>query len=296
MSITKSELSGLCLVSALQQYDVACITPFALRHKFTGEWIEVPCGKCPECRKRRISGWSFRLMQEFKVSHSAYFITLTYDTVHVPLSRSGYMTLNKKQCQDFFKRLRHYDTIEESQLPIKYYLCGEYGGQTNRPHYHIILFNVKSLASITKAWQYGSFHMGEVNVKSVGYTLKYLDKEKRIPMHRNDDRIPEFSLMSKGLGSNYLTPQMVQYHKADLVNRVCCTLEDQKKIAMPRYYKDKIYSESQRSQIASWGRYVSERDLEKRRQDDPDHDRNVIESHKQKFLNAGKNAAKRNKV
>lgn len=266
-----------------------------MRHKTKGHWIEVPCGKCPECRKRRVSGWSFRLMQEEKVSWSAHFVTLTYDTAHVPFAKSGYMTLNKKHVQDFIKRLRYFENEFDSQT-IKYYLCGEYGGKTNRPHYHLIIFNVVKIGHIDKAWNLGSVHYGTVSEASVGYTLKYLDKEKRIPMHRNDDRVPEFSLMSKGLGKNYLTAQMVQYHKADLFNRVCCNIPDGKKIAMPRYYKDKIYSESQRAQIASWGRFISERDLEKQRQDDPDYDANLIESHKNKFINAGKNAAKRNKV
>lgn len=72
-------------------------------------------------------------------------------------------------------------------------------------------------------------------------------------MHANDDRIPEFALMSKGLGSNYLTPQMIRYHQADPVERVHCTLPGGEKLSMPRYYKDKIFTSEQRGQIkAHW--------------------------------------------
>jgi len=39
---------------------------------------------------------------------------------------------------------------------------------------------------------------------------------------------------------------MVKWHKNDLVNRMYVPMKDGKKIAMPRYYKDKIYSETQK--------------------------------------------------
>lgn len=91
---------------------------------------------------------------------------------------------------------------------LKYYLCGEYGGKTFRPHYHLILFDAV-LPTIQKAWEHGSIHYGAVSGASIGYTLKYMAKPGKIPLHQNDDRVPEFSLMSKGLGKNYLTEAMV---------------------------------------------------------------------------------------
>jgi ribosomal protein S15P/S13E len=54
--------------------------------------------------------------------------------------------------------------------------------------------------------------------------------------------------MSKGLGKKYLTTKMQQWHKADLLNRMHLNVED-KKIPMPRYYKDKIYNKEERGQI-----------------------------------------------
>lgn len=219
-----------------------CLTPYVTRKK-TGEPIPVPCGKCPFCKKRRASGWSFRLMQQEKVSMSAHFITLTYDTTHVPITRNGFMSLDKRHVQLFFKRLRKRqgnDTTCASMPPIKYYAVGEYGGKTNRPHYHVILFNA-ALQHIQPAWEYGSVHYGTVTGASIGYTLKYMCKKPKIPMHRNDDRLQEFSLMSKGLGENYLTNSMVRWHHADMINRMYCTTDQGQKIAMPRYYKQKIY-------------------------------------------------------
>lgn len=169
-----------------------CKTPFMVQHE--GRNLPVPCGKCPFCRARRISGWSFRLLQEERHSLSSLFITLTYDTKHVPITERGFMSLAKRDVQLFFKRLRKANVGK-----LKYYVAGEYGGKTNRPHYHIILFGAE-VSTIQEAWGLGSVHYGTVSGASVGYTLKYMSKKGKIPLHSNDDRVPEFSLMSKSWG------------------------------------------------------------------------------------------------
>jgi hypothetical protein len=57
--------------------------------------------------------------------------------------------------------------------------------------------------------------------------------------------------MSKKMGANYLTPQMLRWHKEEneVINRSYCNLKDGKKIAMPRYYRDKIYDELEKFRI-----------------------------------------------
>lgn len=184
-----------------------CLTPKTLVNR---DGDVVPCGKCPNCRAKRVSNWSVRLMQELKDSTSAHFLTLTYDTNSVHITPNGFMDLSKRDVQLFFKRLRkaHAKNNAFKGRRLKYYLCGEYGGRSFRPHYHIILFNA-AIELIQPAWQLGMVHYGDergVNEASVGYTLKYISKPNRIPLHRNDDRTPEFSLMSKGLA--YLTSVM----------------------------------------------------------------------------------------
>lgn len=246
---------------------MSCITPLGIKHKVSGETINVPCGKCPNCKKRRTSGWSFRLMQEYKCSDSAHFITLTYDTQKVPITKKGYMNLDKRDLQLFFKRLRK---RHAKNTVIRYYACGEYGSRTFRPHYHIILFGA-NINFISPAWNLGHVHFGSVSEASTGYTLKYINKDKRIPLHQNDDRQKEFSLMSKGLGKNYLTEKMVKWHKNDLENRFYCNLQDGKKIAMPRYYKDKIYTEIERKRVAFFTRLKMDKELNKNLEIDPDY-------------------------
>ena len=59
------------------------------------------------------------------------FVTLTYDDDHLP----EYNSLNYKHFQDFMKRLR------KSHNRVRFYMCGEYGEDFSRPHYHALLFN-----------------------------------------------------------------------------------------------------------------------------------------------------------
>jgi hypothetical protein len=227
-----------------------CITPFHVKDKFTGEYIPVPCSKCPPCKKRRTSGWSFRLVKEGERSLSALFVTLTYNTETVPITENGFMNLDKADVQKFMKRLR-----KLSKQKLKYYVCGEYGTKRMRPHYHLIIFNADK-EKVEQAWTLdrrplGQIYIGDVNEASIGYTLKYMTKKGKIPMHYNDDRLKEFSLMSKGLGSNYLTEKMVKWHKNNIEERMYCNINGNKKIAMPRYYKDKIYNEFDKVRISN---------------------------------------------
>jgi len=173
-----------------------CITPFQVRDKITTQWMALPCGKCPNCMKRRTSGWSFRLVKEGERSETALFVTLTYDTKHVPITNNGFKSLDKSALQLFMKRLR-----KLSNKKLKYYAIGEYGGKRHRPHYHLIIFNADA-ELVEKAWSYykpggrydpiGSVFIGTVTEASIGYTLKYMQKKPIIPRHDRDDRQKEF--------------------------------------------------------------------------------------------------------
>lgn len=226
-----------------------CIQPLTLADRM------VPCGKCVECKARRVSGWSYRLMQESKTAQSAHFITFTYenqqnckesDTARV--THTGLRTLVLRDVQLFWKRVRR-AAEKRRGLPIKYYCAGEYGSNTQRPHYHAIVFNA-TVEELEGSWHLGYMHFGTVTGASIGYCLKYISKGTRVPMYKGDNRKPEFSVMSKGLGASYVTDAMAGYHKAALVERCCLTIEDGKKLAMPRYYKERIYNSSELGYIS----------------------------------------------
>lgn len=160
-------------------------------------FLSVPCGKCQECLQRRAEQWIFRIEQQMKVSVSAHFITLTYTDSQIPITECIHNeqplylpTLRRKDFQNFMKRLRKM----QPKTPIKYYMCGEYGGRTGRPHYHAIILN-SDIEKIHQAWKYsiidgvdseglphrifkpiGMVNRGEVTPASIAYTVKYLQK------------------------------------------------------------------------------------------------------------------------
>lgn len=219
-------------------------------------------------------------MQEHKRSISAYFITLTYDSNHVAISKRGFMDLRKRDLQLFFKRLRKLHGKRNGGNRIKYFAVGEYGSTYKRPHYHIILFNadikllqlawrreykistmlplkrrnrfgVKFKLRVEKKYKdIGQIYYGTVTEASVGYCLKYITKPSKVPYHKNDDRQKEFSIMSKGLGAGYLTDNMRRWHLEDVTERMYVNVGDGKKATMPRYYKDRLYNDHHRSWIS----------------------------------------------
>lgn len=243
-----------------------CISPIKLKDANA----VVPCGRCYPCKMRRVSAWSFRLMKEADRSRSAFFVTLTYDNDHVPISNNGFMSLRKRDVQLFLKRLRYYNS-DNSKWPLKYYLAGEYGSDTMRPHYHIILFNctLENLIGLKyenayvygnllldgkdqydcDSWPCGHITVGDFSQGSVGYTLKYICKDSLVGKFERDDRVKEFSIMSKRIGDNYLTDAMKRYHLADVLERMFCTTDEGVKMSMPRYFKERIYTKWQRMSI-----------------------------------------------
>lgn len=218
-------------------------------------FITVPCGKCHDCLSKRRREWSFRLEQELKVSTSALFLTLTYNDENIPLTREGECTLKKVDVQLFFKRLRANLTrgyssittdgkvskIASNSSQIRYYAVGEYGSNTERPHYHIILFNLPpDYEVITKSWTLGNVFYGDVETASISYVAKYVMKTK-------DDfqtREPPFALMSRktGLGTCYLEKNK-SFHKKNQLFKVRSVGLGEMQI--PRFYKEKIFNKSE---------------------------------------------------
>jgi len=221
---------------------VACTSPYYV--KTGGGEIPVPCNRCVDCKRRRVNDWVFRLSwEELHNSISAHFVTFTYNSKNVPLTPNGFMTLSKRHVQLFFKRLRKYP--QDPDYPIRYYIVGEYGTHTRRPHYHAIIFNVLNTDYYEAAWGLGSIYIGSATGGSTAYVMKYIDKDnvfRKSYRHVRDDRQPEFQLLSKGLGAGYLTPEAKAWHLADLT-RNYVVRPGGSRYALPTYYRKQIYGQ-----------------------------------------------------
>lgn len=102
------------------------------------EFIEIPCGKCLECRLEYSRQWANRCMLEAQDHEENCFITLTYDDPHLPRvddvdPETGeivqYKTLVKTDLQLFIKRLRK---KLGGDCKVRYFAAGEYGTESLR--------------------------------------------------------------------------------------------------------------------------------------------------------------------
>lgn len=241
----------------------------------------LPCGGCLPCKMRRASNWSVRLCHEAERSTSAFFLTLTYDTENVPISPNGFMTLRTSDFQTFMKALRK---RHPKGTKIKYYCVGEYGSDRSRPHWHVIIYNMrldiflgKKLAAYhisgrikmngktqvqSEVWKKGVVSVGQVNEKSAGYCLQYISCDSVVGKHDRDDRQKEYALMSKGLGKWYTeADKQWNWHHADLLRRMYISVDGGKKAPMPRYYRDRIYTVDELDLIKE---YLSAKEFEEK--------------------------------
>lgn len=155
------------------------------------------CGQCLPCRKLRASVWSHRIMLEARSHVSSLFVTLTYNAENVP--NGG--TLLARDLTLFMKRLR----FNLNGRKIRYFNVGEYGSDSQRPHYHCVLFGM-DLADepiIAKSWDKGFIQVSELTEGRSSYMCKYVVKDLGKKSDKLNGREPEFMRCSKmdgGLG------------------------------------------------------------------------------------------------
>lgn len=94
--------------------------------------IKVPCGRCWGCRLKKATETAVRVVHEQQMTKHHEFITLTFNDKHLPKDWS----LDHRYWQLFMKKVRKL----YGKGP-RYVMCGEYGDNLGRPHFHAIMFN-----------------------------------------------------------------------------------------------------------------------------------------------------------
>ena len=221
-----------------------CLSPIFVKVRdgpslFT--YQKVPCGRCEACVRRKQETWFTRLRIEADSQYYANFVTLTYDNEHLPSDWS----VNKSDVQLFHKRLR---ACLDHPETFKYYLTSEYGPEGGRPHYHAIYFGIAphELFKIEKCWQNGFVTIDEITDGRLRYVTGYIIEKLFVP----DGREPVFNLISKGLGKSYIDSHKSWHNDLPITERAYIPYHGQK-LALPRYYKEKLYSSGKRKAYAS---------------------------------------------
>ena len=207
---------------------------------------------------------------ELEYHENAWFLTLTYDDEHIPyrytwdtgtgeIITENY-SLRYEDLQGFWKRLRRY--IEYHKLgnsKIMYYAAGEYGGQTHRPHYHAIVYDLPikkedlkvykkerghvyyNCEWIKKIWGNGFVVLSAATWNSMSYTAGYTAKKvygkEGKEFYKELGILPERPMMSTkpAIGAAYYYDHAAEIYEKDQIQ-----LKNGRLVKPPRYF-DKLF-------------------------------------------------------
>ena len=247
----------------------------------------MPCGNCLPCKITRRRTWTHRMMLERSTSTTASFLTLTYNNENLPQEfhneKTGQIyaenSLNPAHAKTFIQNLRKHQQRHKGEK-IRYYLCGEYGDKTHRPHYHIALFNYPpcigkgatyhgkrympctcpNCSTLTKLWGKGHIYLGKLEQQSAqyicGYVVKKLtqdDTDRNTEQRKKtgtllNGRHPEFARMSNrnGIGYEYAKQfgQDIKQHIKKVSDIPPFLIHNGKKWPLGRYLMNVIRSQT----------------------------------------------------
>lgn len=148
-----------------------------------------PCRKCEKCLLFRQLHWAERMTKECASHERTWFVTLTFDPVHlmgivlesyaltkIPNREKAIETAAYVHVQRYFKRLR------KNGARFRYAAIAELGSESERLHYHLLLHETKHGSCTWRLLdaQWRSFIFANLvrhAARSGGYVSKYLTKQ-----------------------------------------------------------------------------------------------------------------------
>lgn len=224
-----------------------------------------PCGQCDHCRINIRREKKHRMMLEARCHPVSSFLTLTYDDDHLPEDCS----VDKEHHQTFIDNFQ-VAFKRKFKRKLRYFMCGEYGEKTERPHYHYILFGYPPCPSggarwvgkkyvpctceickfISDRWPYGHILLGTFTPESAQYVAGYVQKKMTSNSSEYQEwwlsgRAPEFSCASRrpGLGYDavdYIVSALTKYGISDSNEFPRFLMHGTEKLPLGRYLSDKV--------------------------------------------------------
>lgn len=224
---------------------------------------KVPCNNCDECLLARSKRKAAQLMIENydrKDETGSWFITLTYDDNHIPYNevwKDGKMISieeslppknpylyefkkDRKKCiKPFIDNLSYYAKENYGDQKLMWFYCAEYGGQTMRPHFHMIIFGLHIpitelkfyeqregyiLYEWTKGaeiWDNGFVTVGNFTPETAAYVAGYVLKKQSTKVknwyYTQQGKIPEYTGQSRypAIGSSYYEKHKDEIYQTD---------------------------------------------------------------------------------
>lgn len=232
-------------------------------------YVSVGCDTCMECRRQKSRGWMIRLLEDIKVNRNAKFITFTFSTEALknivtkirdispdPFDiEEGYELDNRiatYAVRKFLERWR-----KKYGKSLRHWLVTELGHKnTEHVHLHGIVWTDEDLKIVNEKWSYGYTWTGNlingvlenyVNERTISYITKYVSKMDLI-----HQKYKPIILCSKGIGANYLNGKYTDWsnnvYNGDNTREFYRTRTGHK-IALPMYWRNKIYNDDEREKL-----------------------------------------------
>jgi len=232
---------------------------FNVKNGNTEDSLKIPCGHCLGCTLDRAKAWAIRCLHESKMHEQNAFITLTYDDENLPPGGK----LVYEDFQKFIRALRkkNFNPRTGDREPLGYFVTGEYGERTKRPHWHAILFNwrppqtlrrsggqivtdvafkystergdrVYTSQTLSETWNKGLAEFGDVTFHSAGYCARYAAKKL---VHGDDGH--EYEPISKKSSKHAIGKKFLEKYWKDVFTHGYIILEDGSQTGVPRYYE-----------------------------------------------------------
>lgn len=231
--------------------------------------LNVPwtCGNCIVCRKRKAREWNLRLQQDIKDHKHAQFVTLTFsnesytELYHevektIPQDETNLFrpyqidnAIAKRAVRRFLERWR-----KKYKKSVRHWLTTELGhNNTEHIHLHGIIYT-EHWQDIKKIWGYGFVWDGYnqkgkrinyVTEQTINYITKYVNKiDKKHQLYK------PIILCTQGIGAGYIKTPQAKLNKFnfDKTNDTYTTSTGHK-IALPKYWKNKLYTDEEREML-----------------------------------------------
>lgn len=230
-------------------------------------WVPIGCGQCMECRGQKKREWQVRLQEDIKKHTNGKFITLTFSNESIAklatntegLKRLNRVTIAKGYDLDneiciAALRLFNERWRKKHNEALRHFMVTELGHNgTENVHMHGIVWTNETYEEIAKIWQYGHIWPRDekirkqtwVNAKTVNYIIKYITK-----VDKDHEYYKGRVLSSPGIGRNFedsMEAARCKFNGIDTIQTYRTNTGH--KIAMPTYWRNKIYSEDEREKL-----------------------------------------------
>lgn len=229
-------------------------------------WVPIGCQECMECRKQKAREWQVRMLEDLKEHRNGKFITLTFSNKSIKNIVHEICTklegINVPEGYDMDNEIaiyavRHFleNWRKKYKRSLRHWFVTELGhGETEHVHIHGIVWTDEPIEAVADKWIYGWTWTGKtvkgkvtnyVNERTVNYIIKYVSKmdlqhkgyKSRILTSPGIGRCYTNNVDSKG--NTYKGKETREYYRTRTGH----------KIAMPTYWRNKIYSEKEREEL-----------------------------------------------